>query len=136
MVRQYGATALTGETEKSLKYVKIQQRLKMLDAVKKELNLITDSVVANTPVEAIYLFGSYAYGEPNADSDLDIYVVVPDTDTDTVELGAKIRYALYKKKTMQMDLLIGKKSVFDRRKSGVSLENLIAREGVKIYGNG
>ncbi|MDR1051627.1 MAG: nucleotidyltransferase domain-containing protein [Deltaproteobacteria bacterium] len=27
--------------------------------------------------DKIYLFGSYAYGEPTEDSDLDFYVVVP-----------------------------------------------------------
>ncbi|MDR1452861.1 MAG: nucleotidyltransferase domain-containing protein [Candidatus Margulisbacteria bacterium] len=107
----------------------------MLDAVKKEIDLITNSVIASTPAEAIYLFGSYAGGQPRDDSDLDIYVVVPDAETDTVELGAKIRATLYKKKTIPLDLLIGRKSVFERRKAELSLENIIATEGIKIYGS-
>ncbi|MDR3244202.1 MAG: nucleotidyltransferase domain-containing protein [Elusimicrobiota bacterium] len=103
--------------------------------LEKELNLITNSIIANTKAEAIYLFGSYANGIPDADSDIDIYLVIPDADIDTVELGAKIRNDLYKKKTKTLDLLISKRSVFDKRKHFLSLENVIIKEGVKIYGN-
>jgi hypothetical protein len=35
---------------------------------------------------------------------------------------------------MPVDLLIGKKSVFENRKERLTLENVIANEGVKIYG--
>jgi predicted nucleotidyltransferase len=88
------------------------------------------------PADAIYLFGSYAYGEPNQESDLDIYVVVPDDGNfDTIDICTKICQALYKKKTIPMDLLISSKSVFNNKKEKVSLENIIANKGIKIYGN-
>jgi predicted nucleotidyltransferase len=83
---------------------------------------------------AIYLFGSYAYGQPHKDSDLDIYAVIPDTDVDTLLLGGKIQADLYKKITMPLDLLVSKESSFDRRKKILTLEHIIAQDGVKLYG--
>ena len=41
--------------------------------VQDELNTLKDIILNTVPVEQIYLFGSYAYGNPHRDSDLDIY---------------------------------------------------------------
>jgi predicted nucleotidyltransferase len=47
--------------------------------IQKKLEAIKDAVLHVVPnTEAIYLFGSYANGTPQDDSDLDIYVIVPD----------------------------------------------------------
>jgi predicted nucleotidyltransferase len=40
-----------------------------------EILQIRDAIVGAIPAEKIYLFGSYANGTPNEDSDYDIYVV-------------------------------------------------------------
>jgi len=107
----------------------------MDEAVKRELEIIKEGILQTVPdTEAIYLFGSYAYGTPHEDSDLDIYVVVPDTNADLVELRAGIRKSLRHKRLMPMDLLIGKSSAFNRRKHGPTLENAIVQEGVRFYG--
>jgi len=103
-------------------------------AIQDELDLITAAIKANISPEAIYLFGSYANGVPNSDSDIDIYVVVPDSETDTIELNARICFSLAQKKTFPLDLLIGKKSTFENRRHRLTLENVIASEGIKIYG--
>jgi predicted nucleotidyltransferase len=60
----------------------------MTDTIKRELKTITNAITDNTEAVAIYLFGSYAYGEPHGDSDLDIYAVFPDTDVDTQAINA------------------------------------------------
>ena len=39
------------------------------------LEELTGIISRTVTVEQIYLFGSYAYGTPNGDSDLDLYVV-------------------------------------------------------------
>ena len=103
--------------------------------IQRELDIIKDGILQTVPAEAIYLFGSYAYGTPSEDSDLDIYVVVPDNvQTHPLDIGAEIRMGLYKKRTMSMDLLVGKSSVFNRRKQSLTLESTIARQGVLLYG--
>ncbi len=46
--------------------------------IRDELDFLKDVIVSIIHVEQIFLFGSYVYGEPHADSDLDIYVVIPE----------------------------------------------------------
>ena len=103
--------------------------------IERELNLIRESVLAAVPdTEAIYLFGSHAYGTPDAESDLDIYVVVPDNlEGSPLDAGVAIRRQLRRKKTMPLDLLLGRSSVFHRRAQGLTLESEIANKGVQIY---
>ena len=106
----------------------------MDETVKKELDLIKESILNVVPAECIFLFGSYAYGTPNEHSDIDIYVVVPDGIGDLVEIRADIRLNLKKKRSRDLDLLMGRSSVFKRRKEGPTLERKIARDGVRLYG--
>ena len=102
--------------------------------VQEELDIIKESVLEAVSAEAIYLFGSYAYGTPAEDSDIDIYVVVPDSVDDLIEIKAVIRMNLRKKRSRDLDLLIGRSSVFNMRKEGPTLERVIARDGVRLYG--
>jgi len=102
--------------------------------IQDELELIKESVLKTIPAEEIYLFGSYAYGTPNEESDLDIYVVVPDDATSLAELHGDIRGLLSGKKSLPLDLLMGRSSVFNRRKNGPTLERVIAQKGKRIYG--
>ena len=107
----------------------------MLNSIKDELTVIIQAIVSNTQIETIFLFGSWAYGEPKENSDLDIYLVIPDNDVDICELNAEIRFALYKKLSLPLDLVIAKKSVFERRSKALTLESIIAKQGVRIYGH-
>ena len=106
----------------------------MDEAIVRELELIKEGILQTVPAEAIYLFGSYAYGTPHEDSDLDIYVVVPDSEADLVELRANIRKNLRHKRRLPMDLLIGRSSVFHRRIKDLTLEQEISERGTRIYG--
>ena len=104
------------------------------EKIQKELDLIKESILKTVDAEAIYLFGSYAYGTPKEDSDIDIYVVIPETKNSINELQTNIRMDLWEKKIKPMDLLMGRSNVFHRRKNGPTLEKIIARDGVKLYG--
>ncbi len=44
------------------------------------LDRITQNLVSSLKPEQIILFGSYAYGEPNKDSDVDLLVIVSQSD--------------------------------------------------------
>ncbi|MDL2234066.1 nucleotidyltransferase domain-containing protein [Ruminococcaceae bacterium OttesenSCG-928-L11] len=102
--------------------------------VKQELNVITDIITKTVPVEQIYLFGSYANGTPHSDSDLDIYVVAKDSVADCMEASVAIRKAIRDRKTMSVDIVVDKHSTFQRRKTAPTMERMIAREGVVLYG--
>jgi len=103
--------------------------------IQEQLETIIQAITSNTKIEALFLFGSWANGEPKPNSDLDIYLVIPDSDIDICDLNAEIRFALYKKLTHPLDLVIAKKSVFERRSKLLTLESTIAKQGVRIYGN-
>ena len=49
--------------------------MKISEATKTELNKIVRQLVDAYRPEKIFLFGSYAYGWPNADSDLDLLII-------------------------------------------------------------
>ncbi|MDR3013695.1 MAG: nucleotidyltransferase domain-containing protein [Chitinispirillales bacterium] len=102
-------------------------------AMQNEIDLIKNSILQIVPAETIYLFGSYATGMQNEGSDIDIYVVVSDDTTNLIELQAEIRGLLWKKKSVPLDLLIGRSSVFNRRKNGPTLERVIAQEGTILH---
>ena len=50
----------------------------MNETARNELEQIKEIIRNTVDPEGIYLFGSFAYGEPREDSDYDIYVVLPD----------------------------------------------------------
>jgi len=107
----------------------------MKNDIQEELATVIQAISSNTKIESVFLFGSWAYGEPKPDSDLDIYLVIPDNDVDICDLNAEIRFTLYKKLQLPLDLVIAKKSVFDKRSKSLTLESIIAKQGVRIYGN-
>ena len=106
-----------------------------ISGIKQELDIITKVIAETVPVEAIYLFGSYAYGAPHKDSDVDLYVVFKD-ELPMRELDAitAISIAIEPVKNIPMDILGLKQNRFLDRKIYATLERKIAREGVKLYG--
>jgi len=103
--------------------------------IQHDLDLIKESVLQSVQAETIYLFGSYAYGTPNENSDIDIFVVVPDVTTELSELYADIRGLIRKKKKrMELDLLMGRSSDFNRRKNGPTLERVVSQRGTVLHG--
>ena len=105
------------------------------EKIQEELATIMQAINSNTKIEKAFLFGSWAYGTPKSDSDLDIYLVIPDSDIDLFDLNAQIRFELYKKLSIPLDLVITKKSVFERRSKALTLESVIAKQGILVYGN-
>ena len=106
-----------------------------ISRIKQELDAITKIIAETVPVEAIYLFGSYAYGTPGKDSDLDLYVVFKD-DLPIRELEAifAISAAIAPVQHTPVDVMGIKRNRFLDRAIYATLERKIAREGVKLYG--
>ena len=104
-------------------------------AVQDELDKLKELIINVMPIEQIYLFGSYARGTPRKNSDLDLYVVLKD-DIPMRELdaGLQISMAIAPKKTMPVDIIVKKKKEFMHRLNSRTLERVVTREGIRIYG--
>ena len=87
----------------------------VVDSVKEDLENICKTIDTTVGPEKIYLFGSYAYGVPDSNSDYDLCVVIPDGTLRPADAVKKIRRALY------------------TQQGTASLERKIVREGVLLY---
>jgi predicted nucleotidyltransferase len=107
----------------------------MVSNIQKQVAAIKDIIVKTVPVDRIYLFGSYAYGTPNDDSDLDFYVVMEDeAPYQDIDAESLINDAIYGHKSMSADILVSKKEKFDYRCSAATLEREVANKGKLLYG--
>jgi len=109
--------------------------LYMNTTVREEIDKLKDLIVSAIPVDQIFLFGSYAYGNPHNDSDLDLYIVLKD-DVQMREIDASIEImkVIGPVKTKPVDIITTKKSKYQKLIKGPTMERKIAREGIKIYG--
>ena len=87
--------------------------------------------------EKIILFGSYAYGTPNDDSDVDLFVVKNVRKEDIRELRLTIRKHLrdiiYNQKVPVDLLLDSQENVNERIKLGDSIYEEIINKGRVVY---
>jgi predicted nucleotidyltransferase len=100
------------------------------------LQIIMDTIFENLDAKClkkIYLFGSYAYGRPNKDSDIDICIVFTD-DTDDTEAYMKIAKPLYHKKIIPLDILVYHEYEFNLKKIKNGIANTIMTKGKLLYG--
>ena len=105
----------------------------MTGEIRKQLDTICRIIQETVEVEKIYLFGSYAYGTPNKDSDFDIYVVIPDGGRNPFDAMRDIVGALFYRVNMPVDVLADYASRFQKYKEGPTLQRKIIREGVLLY---
>ena len=104
--------------DKTEKYTEVQEYIDILSSFPE--------------IERIYLFGSYAYGDPLEYSDIDIAVILSDS-ANANKSAYKIEKALAYRKT-PLDLFIDKASRFRNYSNNIStLQNDIVTKGVLIY---
>lgn len=103
--------------------------------IENDLNILKDIILENVPTDQIWLFGSYAYGTPQEDSDIDVYIVMKD-DANMLESEAMtaVNAARCMRVFKPVDVLAMKKRRFSYRQGGQTLENMVVKRGVKIYG--
>lgn len=104
----------------------------MNDTVKTALTIYTQHISSVDGVRQIYLFGSYAYGEPHAESDIDLMVIV-DNNLDPLKTNIRINKALVGKRFFPLDILVNKASAFDEAAEAPTLQCRIKNEGVLLY---
>ena len=65
-----------------------------LDEQREPLTKCLEAMARATRIQAVYLFGSYARGEPRPDSDVDLCIVSEDAERQ-LEAAAKLREAIW-----------------------------------------
>jgi predicted nucleotidyltransferase len=107
----------------------------MTKQIRKIVNQISSILVSGIGAEQVYLFGSYAQGTPNINSDIDVFVVADLSKKRKIEITQQARRLLLKKVYMPVDILVCDRNDFNNRKSNqTTFEFMIATEGIKIYG--
>lgn len=94
---------------------------------------ITARLVAEFDPEAVYLFGSYVWGEPNEDSDLDILVILENSLITPTKRAARAYNALWGVRT-PVDVLVRTQTELDRfRGASSSFTTDIFQNGRRLY---
>ena len=100
------------------------------ESLQKELEPVCRVITETVKAEAIYLFGSRAYGTPTDDSDYDLCVIIPEKSMRPVDAVKAIRRALLPLQTMSLDILVYRADTFFRRAQGATMERKIKRDGI------
>jgi predicted nucleotidyltransferase len=91
-------------------------------------------LVAEFHPEQVWLFGSYAWGEPTADSDLDLFVIVSSSDENSLGRAQEAHRALSGLE-LSKDVIVKTRDEVDRVKSlKPTLTFKILSEGRLLYG--
>ena len=99
-----------------------------------EIKQIKERFISELSPVKIYLFGSFADGTANEDSDLDFYILVDDDTKNLVDLTAEAYKSIRSVRRRAVDIVIGTESRFERRKNMIGLENEVMNKGVLLYG--
>jgi hypothetical protein len=91
------------------------------------------NVVDNKILEKIYIFGSYAYGQPDEKSDIDICVVI-NNDQDWIKVGTDINCIFCDHKIIPSDVLVLKHDEFYDIRNPQGIQCTIMEEGKLLYG--
>ncbi len=97
-----------------------------------KINEVVDRIVYGYNPEKIILFGSYAYGEPNEDSDIDLFIIKK-TDKKPPERTRDV-LRLLRGSNVPVDVAVYTNSEFNYySQSPYTLENKILKKGKTIY---
>jgi uncharacterized protein len=98
------------------------------------LNQITQKLVTALKPEQIILFGSYAYGEPNEDSDVDLLVIVSQSDEPRYR-RAHQAYKALRGLGIPKDILVMTRAEVEYKVNvPSSLVNQVPSQGKVLYG--
>lgn len=106
--------------------------MKTISAVTR--NEVIRRLVKEFQPETIYLFGSYAWGKPDEESDMDLLVIVPESRENPIQRSVRAQRSLFGVK-VAVDVIVKTRREFLRYAAvKASLEAQINREGKLLYG--
>ena len=98
------------------------------------LNETVERLKTEFQPEAIYLFGSHAWGTPQEDSDVDLMVIVPSSDERPVRRDQRAQKCLGRL-AVPADVLVRPRGEVNRYKHlRASLFHQVLNQGRKLYG--
>lgn len=98
------------------------------------LQTATQKLVAEFQPEQIWLFGSHAWGTPDADSDVDLMVIVPHSEERSIQRMQRAHRCL-RGIGFAKDVLVPTRAQVDRYKHlRASLFHQVLAKGRKLYG--
>jgi predicted nucleotidyltransferase len=107
---------------------------KMSQKVQSEFDKCVSFISQMEGVQQIYLFGSYAYGEPSELSDIDVYVIVRD-DVNKLKTVQSISLGLCDRE-IALDVVADNDSDFEELSAPdrATIQRVVRDKGVLIYG--
>ncbi|MEA5480022.1 nucleotidyltransferase domain-containing protein [Pseudanabaena galeata UHCC 0370] len=97
-------------------------------------SVIVERLVQEFAPENIFLFGSYVWGTPHADSDLDLLIIVSDSDL-TPSKRSTVAYRCLRDIPYPLDILVRTRKEIDKfGQIPMSLEYQILFKGKCVYG--
>ncbi|MCL2053575.1 MAG: nucleotidyltransferase domain-containing protein [Oscillospiraceae bacterium] len=103
----------------------------MSDSIKSELSKYVETIKKLKGIQAIYLFGSYAYGKPNENSDIDLGVVIDD-GIRPFDMQFNI-YKVLSFKEKALDVVAINESTFISAGKGGFIEDEVKERGLLLY---
>ncbi len=97
------------------------------------LEIVKNKLVETYNPYAIYLFGSYAWGKPDDDSDLDLLIIVDSYHASHYKMLVAGHKSLMHLNLSKDLLLLSREDFEDRADDTTTLCYKIKREGKKIY---
>ena len=99
----------------------------------KLLDEIVRRLVNALQPEAIYLYGSHAYGHPHEDSDVDLFVVIHDSSLPSHK-RATAAYSALRGLCLPIEIKVVTRAEFERRAHWLSsLERVVREKGKILY---
>jgi len=100
----------------------------------KEISDIVNCLSKTLSPKLVYLFGSYARGDYNDNSDYDFYIVMPGNDKVTHDTAAKAYVSLYGVSKKPVDILVNNETDFEKKSLiSSSFEKTVKDEGIVVY---
>ena len=107
----------------------------MAKQISKQLQILRERLIKKFSVKQIFLFGSYAYGTPDPESDIDLCIVTDLQNKRKIDLMREIRHELLDSIFNPLDILVYNDKEFNERSAlKNTLEYKILTEGLCIYG--
>jgi len=101
----------------------------------KQIKTIARRIARKIKTSKIFVFGSFAYGKPEQDSDLDLCIITDLGNKRKIELMREIRSEIFQNYMIPMDILIYDNKEFEERsRNKNTLEHKILTQGILVYG--